>query len=174
MANPNLLRLLLTVQHWVIHLIVRVLNLELRFWLWACALLIHIYLLPLRCLRARGSQLNDGRAHSDALPSSGRRFVYEIIQFPVTDAYKEDPRLIKQVMDFIGAHAPGPCVHFLFLATRTRVECCVPRLYTGLQLEEPTNQFTGFIGWDRKEHHEDVSVFILSRAHELILITPPV
>ncbi|VDB87943.1 unnamed protein product [Peniophora sp. CBMAI 1063] len=107
-----------------------------RFWIWACVGLMYIYLLPLRCVLRQGRKLNEQRTSSGVIPSLGQQFVYEIIQFAVTDAYTEDPNRIKRVREFIGAHAPGP-------------------IYTGLQLEEPTNQLTGFVGWHSKKQHED-------------------
>ncbi|KZV73934.1 hypothetical protein PENSPDRAFT_662782 [Peniophora sp. CONT] len=136
MASPNFLQLLLTLQHWVVHFILRIVHWKFHFWLRASAVLLYIWLLPLRCVWRQGRKLNEQRADSGALPSSGQQFVYEIIQFTVTDAYFNDADLIKKVTKFIGAHAPGP-------------------IYTGLQQEEPTNQLTAFIGWNSKEQHED-------------------
>jgi len=68
--------------------------------------------------------------------SSENKPAYEIISFPVSEAYLKDSSVFKPVTDFIGAHAPGA-------------------IYTGLQVEEPTNVLTGFVGWNNVQQHEE-------------------
>lgn len=41
------------------------------------------------------------------------------------------------------------------------INCEAYRIYTGLQLDEPTNQLTCFIGWNTVQQHENVSVMSL-------------
>lgn len=90
--------------HFILHLFHRTLHLV----LWACALLLRIYLLPLQCIWRSARGLNEHRTASGHLPSSGQQYVYEITQFPTTQAYSSDPNLIKKVTEFLGTHAPGP------------------------------------------------------------------
>ena len=69
--------------------------------------------------------------------STPQNYVYEIISFPTSDGYMKDHSLFKPVTDFIGEHSPGP-------------------IYTGLQLNDPKNRLTGFVGWNNVKQHEDV------------------
>ncbi|KZV73935.1 hypothetical protein PENSPDRAFT_732631 [Peniophora sp. CONT] len=68
--------------------------------------------------------------------STPQKYVYEIISFPTSDGYMKDHSLFKPVTDFIGENAPGP-------------------IYTGLQLNDPKNRLTGFVGWNALKQHED-------------------
>ena len=75
--------------------------------------------------------------------STPQNYVYEIISFPTSDGYMKDHSLFKPVTDFIGENSPGP-------------------IYTGLQLNDPKNSLTGFVGWNNVKQHEDVRPFLFA------------
>ncbi|KZV62188.1 hypothetical protein PENSPDRAFT_758902 [Peniophora sp. CONT] len=67
-------------------------------------------------------------------PTKKSPAIWEVMSFPANSAYLKDPSLFQPVVDTIGKHSPHD-------------------IYTGLQIEEPTNQVTAFIGWDSVEQH---------------------